>query len=149
MFRRAAGPKGGTLLGLDRALQDETALALRRFSARTPGQIEPPLRIIGGVFVLEREAAPRDLAQAAPLAGADAEDLADQLLGLAVALAADRAGILVLDLCPPLFKLLHAQEDPLEDIQRLEAGDDDGNPVALCNHLILRRAHHRADVTGR
>ena len=67
----------------------------------------------------------RDLADAAPRARHHLEHLGDQRLRGPVALLADHARVLVLDLGAALLELLHAQVDALQDVERLEAGDDD------------------------
>ena len=59
-----------------------------------------------------------------------------------------RRGVLVLDLRAPLLELLHAHVDALQDVERLEAGDDDRHAILRGQRLVLRVAHDRADVTG-
>ena len=73
----------------------------------------------------------------------------DQLLRRHVALAAHRARVLVLDLGAAFLELLDAHVDALQDVERLEAGDDDRHAVLRRERLVLGVAHHRADVAGR
>ena len=71
-----------------------------------------------------------------------------QRLRRLVARLGDHARVLVLDLGPALFQLLQAEVDALQQVERLEAGDDDRHAVALGDRHVLRVAHHRADVSG-
>ena len=86
---------------------------------------EARLGVEVAIGVGEAEAALRDLADAAPAAVHDLEDLAHDRLRRRVAVAADRAGVLVLDLGAALLELADAEVDAFEDVERLEAGDDD------------------------
>jgi len=66
-----------------------------------------------------------------------------------VAVAGDGAAVLVLDLGAAAFQLRNGQADALQQIQRLEAGDHDGDVVALGERFVFVKAHDRADVAGR
>ncbi len=63
--------------------------------------------------------------------GTTSKDLGDFAQGRAVALGPNAAGVLVLDLVPALFQLLHAMQHALQNIDRLETGDDDRHAVLL------------------
>ncbi len=59
------------------------------------------------------------------------------------------ARVLVLDAVPPLLELRAPPcRMPCEQVERLEAGDDDRHAVLLGDRLVLPVAHHRADVAG-
>ena len=58
-----------------------------------PGDAELALGIEGGVSLVEAQAAAGYLTDAAPFAGGNLEDLADELLGRAVAFLAHRAAV--------------------------------------------------------
>ena len=90
----------------------------------------------------------RDVADAAPPAVADLEHLAHHRLRVRVAGVRHRARIRVLDLGLPGLELLRAGVDPLEDVDRLEAGDHDRHVVAARDRLVLGGPHDRADVPG-
>ena len=59
--------------------------------------------------------------------------LADHLAGAGVAAAADGAGVRVLDLVPARLELPHRQQDALEEVHRLEPGDDDSGGGKRCS----------------
>src|SRR5512139_936268 len=101
MLRRATRPEGGAFRGFLQALEHQPADALAGFLRRAAGDAEPLFGIERGVGVAEPETTLRDLADPAPLAGHDAEDVADQVLRRRVARVADRARILVFDPVPP------------------------------------------------
>ena len=88
------------------------------------------LEAVLGVPVRERVrdavAAVRDRAEAAPLEiVAHREDLFERGERLRVALVAHDAAVLVFDLGAAGAKLAEQERDGLEDVGRLEAGDDD------------------------
>jgi hypothetical protein len=58
------------------------------------------------------------------------ENLADEVLSRTVSFPANRSAVLVLDLPTTLLELKDSQIDAFEDIERLEAGDDDRDSVA-------------------
>ncbi|GAA3028353.1 hypothetical protein GCM10020000_01060 [Streptomyces olivoverticillatus] len=47
-----------------------------------------------------------------------------------------------------VFELVHGAADAFEDVQGLEAGDDDGDFEALGQLRVLLDAHHAAHVSG-
>ena len=51
-------------------------------------------------------------------------------------------------LVPALLQLPHAAVDPFEQIERLEAGDDDRHAESLGQRLVFVAAHDGADVAG-
>jgi hypothetical protein len=63
-------------------------------------------------------------------------------------LAGHRARVLVLHAPAALLQRLQRQVDALQQVERLEAGDDDGRAVLLGQRLVFPVAHHRADVAG-
>jgi len=99
MFRRAARAKGRTLVGFPDPLQYQAADAFGRFLRAHAGHAESLLGVELRVGLAQAQAAPRNLADAAPLAGHDAEHFADELLRRRVALAAHRAGLPVASGC--------------------------------------------------
>ena len=109
-------------------------LAPRRRSARTPAAAGSPDIGISPI--------------AAPLARAHLEHGQHLLLGERDALAGHGAGVLVLDLVPALLELADRHPDALEQVERLEAGDDDRHAVLGGDRLVLGPAHDRADVAG-
>ena len=50
--------------------------------------------------------------------------------------------------CRPSSSCRTARSDPLEDVERLEAGHDDRHPVRRRDGLVLGPSHHGADVAG-
>ena len=72
--------------------------------------------------------------------------LLDQLLCRQIALAIEYARVLILDRCTSFFQLLDRHQRSFEDIERLEAGDDDGDVVARADGIVLAVSHHSADV---
>src|SRR5579871_649070 len=87
--------------------------------------LEDTLGIVSAKLGTQSVAALRDRANAAPFAVTHLEDILDQLFRRRVALLSDDPAVLVLHLGPAGFELLHATQDALEHIDRLEAGDDD------------------------
>ena len=51
--------------------------------------------------------------------------------------------------CAALLQLPDRHQDPLQQVERLEAGDHDGHPVLRGDRLVLGPAHDRADVARR
>src|SRR5262249_33766577 len=142
---RAARPKGLALVRLLHAPQHQPADTLRRLLRRVLAQLKPQFRIklrIGGA---QPQPAARDFADTAPFPVYDLKYLADELLGPLVALAAHRAAVLVLDLRASFLQLLDTEIDPVQDVQRLEAGHDDRDAVLPGDWLVLGVAHDRAD----
>src|SRR4029079_13012198 len=88
------------------------------------------------------------LADAAPPAPHDLEDLAHDLLRRFVAQPADRARILVLHLGAAGLELPDAEIDPLEDVERLEAGHDNRHMELRRQRNIFLEAHDRAHMPG-
>ena len=74
---------------------------------------------------------------------------ADERLGRPVARLGHDPRVLILDLRPALLELREAHVDALQEVERLEAGDDDRHAVAGGDREVLAVAHHGADVAGR
>ena len=81
------------------------------------------------IGLAEPPAAFGDDADAAPGAIGDFEDLGQQLLRGAVAFEGDDAAVGVLDFVPAGFELNDGAANAVEQIERLKAGDDQGNAV--------------------
>ena len=96
----------------------------------------------------ERVAAPRDLPEAPPAPVGDDEDVLDHLQGGRVAVADDRAGVLVLDRRLAPLELRHRGEDALQEVEGLEAGDHDRDAVLRADRLVVAVAGDGADVAG-
>src|SRR5580693_10435197 len=94
------------------------------------------------------EAAGGNLTQAAPLAVNDFKDFENAFLGGAVAFAACGAGVLVLDFVAAFLQLADRHENSVQNVERLETGDDNGNFVALGDGKIFFVAHYGADMAG-
>ena len=56
--------------------------------------------------------------------------------------------VLVFHAVPSLLEHLNATVDSLEQIERLESGDDDRDAKTLGQRLVLLVAHDRANVAG-
>ena len=146
VHRGAARSECGALLGFLDALQDEPADALRVLRGGVTGDLELARRIEGRVRRSEAEPARGDLPDSPPLARDHGEHLGEQVPGGDVPFPPHRAGVLVLDLRPALLELEHAHVNALQDIERLESGDDDRDLVVSGDGLVLGVAHDRADV---
>ena len=157
-FRRAGAaeqPAVGRLLG---AAQDRRAVAGLVALGRDIGFVEAALGIERREFILEAERRIGDVAEAAPFEVApQLEDARHRLLGAQIAVAGDRADILVLDLGAALVELAHQHQDRLQDIDRLEAGDRDRLAVLLGEELVglaadddrdMRRPEEAVDLDG-
>src|SRR5437762_11574961 len=148
MLRRARLAEGGTVRRPLDALENETADADRRLLRLYVLHLEQPLGVVIVVFPPQAVPALGDHPDPAPLAVRDLEDLEDQAPGGGIPLAAQDAAVLVLDLMTPRLELAQDHQDPLEQIHGLEAGDHDGDSVCRRDGLVLRVAHHGADVAG-
>ena len=82
-------------------------------------------------FSRQPPTARRDHPDAAPGAVDDLEDVLEHLDRDRVAVRRDRPGIGVLHLGPAFLELVDRAPDALEDVERLEPGDDDGHTEAL------------------
>ena len=71
-----------------------------------------------------------------------------QLLRGPIALEGDDAAVGVLDFVTAAFELHHRAANAIEQIERLKAGDHDGDAVLLGQRRILPVAHHAAHVAG-
>src|ERR1039457_331202 len=125
-----------------RALHRKRRSLVRRFTRKG----EAPVGIILLEAPAQLEAAGRDLAEPAPLTIRYLEHFGNAFLRGAVPFAASGANVLVLDLVAAFFQLAHGQENALQNIERLEAGDHDGDPVTLRDRKIFFIAHDGANV---
>src|SRR5579872_839118 len=148
MLRRAARTEGRALRRLALAAQHEARNALTRLVTSDAQSTEPVLGIEVRIALSEAEAALGDVANASPATRYHAEHLAHHGLRLAIAVAADRAAVLVLDLASPSLELTHTEIDAFEDVDRLEPRHHDGHLVLSGDGLVLLAAHDGADVTG-
>ncbi len=108
--------------------------------------LEEALGVVVAVLVAQLEAAFGDQADAAPLAVAHLEDVLDQPPRRRVALDPHGPGVLVFHLRPALLELANRAQHALQQVERLEACDDDGHPVAVGDGPVLGGAHDGADV---
>jgi len=113
----------------DLSLQNQAAETFGGFGNMTVGQAEFLFGVERGIGVVQTKAALRNFADAAPFARDDLENLANQLLRRLVAFAAHGAGILVFNLGAAGFELLHHHQHALQNIQRLETGDDNRHVI--------------------
>jgi len=79
----------------------------------------------------------RDLPDTAPTAWDDLEHLTDDVLRRTVSFPANRSAVTVLDLPGSFLKLKDAHIDAFQNIERLEAGDDDRDAVARRDRLVF------------
>ena len=135
------------MMGLLHAPHDFAADAFRGRITIGFGQFETLVRIVACIGRPQGETAPRDHADAAPVAVRDLEHLLDDFAGMHVALGLHRARIRVLDLGATGLELLHAAENSLEDVHRLKPRDDDGCAEFTRNRAVFHRAHDGAHMT--
>src|SRR5437762_9120355 len=83
---------------------------------------------------------------AAPFAVADFEYLMDQVQRDSIPITLDDAGVLVLDVSSAGFKLADGHENPLKQIERLKAGDDNRHTKTRRDGFIFSITHDCADV---
>ena len=148
MFRRAFRAEGRAFVRFDLPLQNQTTKALGGFVNVIFRHAEFLLGVECGVGLVQTEAALRDFTDAAPFARDDAEHLANQFLRGLVAFAAHRTRVLIFDLRPAGFQLLHNHQHALQNIQRLKAGHHNRHMVFCRDGKILLESHHGADVPG-
>src|SRR5574341_99947 len=149
MLRRALRPEGGTIERLQHTAQHVARAAHRGLRGPDSGERKAALGVELGKLRTHAQAAARDGADAAPIAVHQLEYLRDEILRRLVAVTAHRAHVLVFDLVPSLFELVYREQHALENVQRLEPGDDDRDLVLRRDRLVLGPSHDRADVTGR
>src|ERR1051325_7838080 len=89
----------------------------------------------------------RDNTDAAPVAIYRLKYGSNCPLGGFVTLELDSALILILGNCLSRFELLHCREKTVQQINWLEASDDNWHTIFFGNRWILMKSHHRADVT--
>ena len=94
-----------------------------------PPHVEERLGIELAEFGAKAVATGRDGAYAAPLAVANAEDPVHELAGTRIPVVTDDSRVAVVELGAPLLQLLHRREKAAQQIDRLEAGDHDRDPM--------------------
>src|SRR5579884_117729 len=132
MLRRAGGAEHLALPWLDDALQHLAALA--GFRVGDPGvrHRELPLRVERGVLLPYPDAGMVDRTEAAPFKEfAQLVYFRDRPQRRGIARVRNDAGVLVLDLAAAFGELLQHHPDRLQDVERLEAGDDERPVVVL------------------
>src|SRR5579884_2360728 len=147
MLRRAGGAEHLALPWLDDALQHLAALA--GFRVGDPGvrHRELPLRVERGVLLPYPDAGMVDRTEAAPFKEfAQLVYFRDRPQRRGIARVRNDAGVLVLDLAAAFGELLQNHPDRLQDVERLEAGDDERPVVVLRHELERRRADDHRDV---
>jgi hypothetical protein len=127
-------------------LQNESADALRRLARRLARKGVAQIGVMFLKTPAQLEAAGRNLAQAAPLPRGDLEYFRDPLLRRSIPFPANRAAVLVFDLVAAFFQLGCRHQNAFENVERLKAGDDDWDFVALRDGEIFLEAHDGADV---
>src|SRR5690606_30291778 len=130
VFRRAASGEELALVGQHGAAKNVAALAaanLTRLRRRDRHALEG---VEGGELRPDGETGAGDDAQAPPLGVRWLEDLVDRGARDVVPLGHDGARVRDLDLCAALRELLREHPDTLEYVDRFEAGDRAGDPVA-------------------
>ena len=120
----------------------------REGRARARAAAKARRRVERAVRAAQREAAAGHHADAAPRPVGDLEHLLEQRARRRVAAGPHGAAILDLDARLARFELLDRDRDAFEDVDGLEAGRDDRQPVARGDRLVLGGAHHGADVAG-
>src|ERR1035437_73540 len=146
VFRRALDRKCRTLVRLLDALQNQPADALRRLARRFARKREAAVGIILLKAAAQLKAAGRNFTQTPPLAVHHLEDLDNTFLCGAVAFAARGARVLVLHFVAAFFQLADGHENAVQNVERLETGNDDGDFVTLRNRQIFFIAHDGADM---
>src|SRR3954467_3009942 len=146
--RRAFLPEGGTFARLLDSAQNLAADADLRLVGLDVLHLEAALGVVVAVLPAQPVAALRDGSHAAPLAVANLEDVVDERARSRIALRPYRAPVGDLHFGAPGFELLHRAQDGIEQIERLESGDDQRDAIMPRDRLVLRGAHHGADVTG-
>src|SRR5450755_3384432 len=132
---------------LDHPLEHLAALAGLGIGDPHVGGREALLGVELRVGVGQAQGALRDEAQPPPLkVRTQREHLGHHLERAEVALLGDDSLVLVLHLASAAAELLEDHQDRLQDVERLEARDDDRAPVVDGDEAKRPRAHHRAHV---
>lgn len=124
MIRRASLAKRRTVGWLAFAAKHPPAQAFALSFGLQRNRPETIFGIHVGKRPGQAETAFRNLADAAPASWHHAEHFLYRRLCRSVALAPHRTAVLVFHLCAPLFQLSYTTVDALENIERLEPGDD-------------------------
>src|SRR5208283_3592242 len=146
MFRSALLAKGGAVVGLFDALENQTTDADGRFLGVDFLDAEDSLRVMVTEFPPQFVAAFRNVTHAAPFPVADFEDLVYELLSHSVALTLDHASVAVFHFRPALLKLANRHQDSMKQVQRFESSNDDRHLEARGDGLVFAIAHDCADV---
>ena len=149
MLRRALAAEQLALRRLQNALQHLAALRGFGIGDAHAGHVEALLGIPFCIVVADAQRRLRDEAQAAPFKiRPQLEDLGHCLERGAIALPRHNALVLVLNLRFAGFQLAQQHHDRLQQIQRLEAGDDDGLVLVDRDPFVGTAADDRRNVTG-
>src|SRR5215468_2600480 len=148
-FWRACGAEDFAFPRFLHSFQDLTALAGLRVGDAQPGHGEARLGVESAVTLPELQTAVRDRSEASPLEIiAGLEYLADRYQSVGVAVTRDEARVLVLDLGPAFDNLFDDHRHRLQNVERLEARNDERLAVFARHELVDARADYRADVAG-
>ncbi len=127
----------------------EHLAALARLGVRHPdvGDRVAQLGVEGGELRAQLQTALRDEAQPAPLeVWPQLEDLGQHGQGPGIASLAHHPRVLVLDLAAALPDLREQHGDGVQDVERLEAGGDQGQPVLGRHEAVGALPDHGGDV---
>src|SRR5262249_48599831 len=145
---RAVVAEGAAVARLLHPLQYLPADAGFRLVGFDLGDVEEPRGVHVAIFPLELIAALRNRANATPPAIGDLEDVVDHFEGGGVAFGPHGPRILDLDFGATGFELLDHAQNAFEQIDRLEARDDDRDSIAFRERSVFANSHDRADVAG-
>src|ERR1041384_1054889 len=142
MLGRADRAERRTVERFQHAVQYVAGTADRGFRGMNAFDVaEAALGVERGELGANAEAAPGNRADAAPVAVHQLEDPRHEVLSWLVAVTPHGAHVLVFDLVPPFFQLADREQHAFQDVERLEAGDDDRDLVLRCDHVPLGPRH--------
>lgn len=147
--RSAFLPEGTALVWLDQTLQHFSGTADARLVSMDIGHRKTLFGIKIRILRCQLPTAVRDRSDAAPRPVRHGEHILEHRFRCGVALRGDGTGVSIFDLVSTRFQLQHRLSDALQQIQRLESGDDDRDLVLLGQRRVLRRSHHTAHMPGR
>ena len=128
--------------------QDQSTDANLRLFRVDLAHVKDSLGVVFVKFVAQFVAALRDRSDPAPLPVAHFEDLVHQILGDAIAIATNDSWVLVFDLRFAGFELADCHQRSFQNIDRLEAGDDDRHFVTRRDRLVFAITHHGTNMPG-
>ena len=145
-LRRAFRPEGGALVRLLQSLEHLPADAHLGLARADVLHLEDALGIEVAELVAQLVTALGNDADAAPTPVGNGEHARDHLLRRHVAFARHGARVLILHFGAALLELAHGEQRAFEQVERLEAGDDDGHLVPRGDRLVFAPSHDGADV---